>query len=233
VVTSTNQREDNAFFYPRNLVYKYKDNERVRNNFQTAFQYELGRVRATVDYTYSSVDFSSTGVENGAWFAGYNARNVTINENGAVIYSDDIGREGLGREFFNQITYGGDINRNNSLGFNLDFQVTEDLNVTFDIHNSSATKKGSGLDNSILFSNAMWSSAGSKTDGTGPFGPVGGARMGTATFDFTGNIPILDYTAFDQNDYANGIITPRELLASELPRKIKFYGPSSIVRYLG
>jgi hypothetical protein len=26
----------------------------------------------------------------------------------------------------------------------------------------------------------------------------------------------LDYTAFDQNDFANGITTPRELVASDL-----------------
>ncbi|MDG2091703.1 MAG: TonB-dependent receptor, partial [SAR86 cluster bacterium] len=214
VITSTNQREDNAFFYPRNLVYKYKDNERVRNNFQTAFQYELGRVRTTIDYTYSNVDFASTGVENGAWFSGWNARNVTINENGAAIYSDDVGQEGKGREFFNNILWAGSVNRNNSLGFNIDFQVNEDLNLTFDMHDSSATIKSFG--NSIMFSNARWSSAGSRTDGTGPFGPVGGARMGTATFDFTGSIPILDYTAFDENDLQNGITTPRELVASDL-----------------
>ncbi|MDG1948786.1 MAG: TonB-dependent receptor, partial [SAR86 cluster bacterium] len=214
VITSTNQREDNAFFYPRNLVYKYKDNERVRNNFQTAFQYELGRVRTTVDYTYSNVDFASTGVENGAWFSGWNARNVTINENGAAIYSDDVGQEGKGREFFNNILWAGSVNRNNSLGLNIDFQVNEDLNLTFDMHDSSATIKSFG--NSIMFSNARWSSAGSRTDGTGPFGPVGGARMGTATFDFTGSIPILDYTAFDENDMQNGITTPRELVASDL-----------------
>ena len=214
VVTSSNQREDNAFFYPRNLVYKHKDNERVRNNFQTAFQYELGRVRTTLDYTYSNVDFASTGVENGAWFSGWNARNVTINENGAVIYSDDVGQAGKGREFFNNILWAGSVNRNNSLGFNIDFQVNEDLNLTFDMHDSSATIKSYG--NSIMFSNARWSSAGSRTDGTGPFGPVGGARMGTATFDFTGMIPILDYTAFDENDMQNGITTPRELVASDL-----------------
>ena len=214
VVTSTNEREDNAFFYPRNLVYKHKDNERVRNNFQTAFQYELGRVRTTVDYTYSNVDFASTGVENGAWFSGWNARNVTINENGAVIYSDDVGQAGKGREFFNNILWAGSVNRNNSLGLNIDFQVNEDLNLTFDMHDSSATIKSYG--NSIMFSNARWSSAGSRTDGTGPFGPVGGARMGTATFDFTGMIPILDYTAFDENDMQNGITTPRELVASDL-----------------
>lgn len=32
-ITSTNKRADGAFFYPRNLVYKHKDNERIRNNF--------------------------------------------------------------------------------------------------------------------------------------------------------------------------------------------------------
>ena len=114
-------------------------------------------------------------IENGAWFSGWNARNVTINENGAVIYSDDVGQAGKGREFFNNILWAGSVNRNNSLGFNIDFQVNEDLNLTFDMHDSSATIKSYG--NSIMFSNARWSSAGSRTDGTGPFGPVGGARM--------------------------------------------------------
>jgi hypothetical protein len=134
--------------------------------FKLHFSMSLEELEQLIDYTYSNVDFRSTGVENGAWFAGYNARNVTINENGAVIYSDDIGREGIGREYFNRSHMVADVNRNNSLGFNLDFQVTEDLNVTFDMHNSSATKKGTGLDNSILFSNAMWSSSRSRTDGT-------------------------------------------------------------------
>ena len=90
------------------------------NNFQTAFQYELGRVRATLDYTYSSVDFETTGVEHGTWFSGWNARNLTINDNGAVVYSDDVGG-GNGREYFNNLTYGGDVNRNNSIGLNIDF----------------------------------------------------------------------------------------------------------------
>ena len=211
-ITSTNQREDGAFFYPRNLVYKHKDNERVRNNFQAAFQYELGRVRATLDYTYSSVDFSTTGVEHGAWFSGWNARNVTINENGAVVYSDDVGGS-VGREYFNQITFGGDINRNNSLGINVDFQVNDDLNITFDHHDSSATKKGTGLDNSILFSNARWLDAANYCCDGGPFG-ANGARMGTAFFDFSGNIPVLSYTSSDE---ATGEV--RELVASDLAPK--------------
>ncbi len=99
------------------------------------------------------------------------------------------------------IIWGGDVNRNNSLGIKFDFQVTEDLNLTLICIIHLLLKKGTGLDNNIMFSNARWSSSGSKTDGTGPFGPVGGARMGTATFDFTGMIPILDYTAFDENDF--------------------------------
>ena len=213
-VTSTNARADAAFFYPRNLVYKHKDNERTRNNFQTTFQYELGRVRTTVDYTHSSVDFRTTGVEHGAWLSGYNARNVIINENGAVVYSDDIGGAN-GREFFNNITWGGDVNRNNSLGLNIDFQVTDNFNATFDYHDSSATKKGTGLDNAITFSNARWVAAANYCCDGGPgLGGADGARMGTAYFDFRGNIPILNYTSTDE---ATGVA--RELIASDLAPK--------------
>ena len=211
-ITSTNKRADGAFFYPRNLVYKHKDNERIRNNFQTAFQYELGRVRATLDYTYSSVDFETTGVEHGTWFSGWNARNLTINDNGAVVYSDDVGG-GTGREYFNNLTYGGDVNRNNSIGLNIDFQVNDNLNITLDKHDSSATKKGSGMDNAITFSNARWLDAANYCCGGGPFG-ANGARMGTATFDFTGNIPVLTYTSSDE---ATGVA--RELVASDLAPK--------------
>ena len=229
-ITSTNKRADGAFFYPRNLVYKHKDNERTRNNFQTTFQYELGRVRTTFDYTHSSVDFRTTGVEHGTWFSGWNARNVTINENGAAIYSDDVGGA-TGREFFNNITWGGDVNRNNSIGLNIDFQVNDDLNVTFDYHDSSATKKGTGADNAISFSNARWPSAANFCCGGGPTGSspdnTGGARMGTAYYDFTGNIPVLNYTSTDEN---TGVA--RELTAADLAPKEAFMNYQEKTNYM-
>ena len=116
-VTSSNARSDGAFFYPQNIVFKHKDNERVRQNLQSAFQYELGKVRTTLDYTASTVEFTTTGVEHGTWFGGYNARNVTINERGVTVASDDVGG-GDGNEFFNNITYGDATNRNRSIGLN-------------------------------------------------------------------------------------------------------------------
>ena len=53
------------------------------------------------------------------------------------------------------------------------------------------------MDNAITFSNARWLDAANYCCGGGPFG-ANGARMGTATFDFTGNIPVLTYTSSDE-----------------------------------
>jgi len=222
-VTSSNARADGAFFYPRNIVYKHKDNERVRQNLQTAFQYELGKVTTTLDFTGSTVEFLTTGVEHGTWFGGYEARNVTINERGVVVKSDDIGG-GDGNEFFNNITFGDATNRNTSIGLNIDIQVTDDLNITLDRHDSSATVKGnfggSGLDNSLTFSNARWLAAANNCCGGGPFGADGG-RVGTKAFDFTnGDIPTLSYETFDE---ATGVA--RELMASDMAPK------EAILRY--
>jgi len=85
VITDNNTRADGAYFYPESLYYKFKDNERKRDNAQATFQYEQGIVRATVDYTYSATNFSSDGREAGSYFAGWNADYVTINSNGAVV----------------------------------------------------------------------------------------------------------------------------------------------------
>ena len=222
-VTSSNARSDGAFFYPQNIVFKHKDNERVRQNLQSAFQYELGKVRTTLDYTASTVEFTTTGVEHGTWFGGYNARNVTINERGVTVASDDVGG-GDGNEFFNNITYGDATNRNRSIGLNIDIQVSDDLNITLDHHNSKATVKGnfggSGLDNALTFSNARWLAAANYCCGGGPFGADGG-RVGTKSFDFSnGDVPVLRYETFDE---ATGVA--RELIASDMAPK------EAILRY--
>jgi len=222
-VTSANARADGAFFYPQNIVFKHKDNERVRQNLQTAFQYELGKVRATLDYTGSSVEFITTGVEHGTWFGGYDARNVTINERGVAVKSDDVGGTD-GNEFFNNITFGDATNRNSSIGLNIDIQVTDDLNITLDKHSSTASVKGnfggSGLDNSLTFSNSRWLAAANWCCNGGPYG-ADGARVGTKAFDFTnGDVPTLSYQTFDE---ATGVA--RELIASDMAPK------EAILRY--
>jgi len=88
------------------LYYKFKDNERTRDNAQATFQYELGIVRATVDYTYSATTMSSDGREAGSYFAGWNSDYVTINENGAAISGSEGAALPIGDSFQARVSYG-------------------------------------------------------------------------------------------------------------------------------
>ena len=51
VINSSNQRADGVYFYPESLAYKFKDNQSERDNLQTTFQYEFGKMVTTIDYT--------------------------------------------------------------------------------------------------------------------------------------------------------------------------------------
>ena len=78
-ITNNNARADGDFFHPEYINYRYKNNTRVRNNAQTAFQLEFGKVRATLDYTWSDVEFETEGAQWGSYFGGWNLREAVIN----------------------------------------------------------------------------------------------------------------------------------------------------------
>ena len=84
-ITNNNQRADGDFFHPEYINYRFKNNTRIRNNAQTAFQIEVGKVKATLDYTWSDVEFGTEGVQWGSYFGGWNLREAVINERGVVV----------------------------------------------------------------------------------------------------------------------------------------------------
>lgn len=122
---------------PQNAEYELADFDRKRINGQLALQYDLtDALRATADYTYSEnsveVNRSTAGVwfdhafTNSAWTDGPVA--------GPLFYT----------EFFaaTDLSYAGALiknkSENKSLGFNLDWDVSDRLNLVFDAHNSTA-----------------------------------------------------------------------------------------------
>jgi TonB-dependent receptor len=157
-ITSNNKRSDGAYWYPESLAYKYKDNSSVRDNLQTTFQMQLGRLTTTIDYTVSSTSFEFTGITTGSYFGGWNTTAATINERGVVISgTSNAGADG--DSWQNDFEYGESDNNNKSLGINFDFQVNDNLNLSLDHHDSSAGFKGTpgGTQNNILqFSNGAW-----------------------------------------------------------------------------
>ncbi|QTH62765.1 TonB-dependent receptor [Psychrosphaera ytuae] len=143
-LTDNNQRADGTTWYPQNAGYSINDNERVRTNGQLVFQYRpVENVTATLDYTYSKLEFESNRNSFGVWFNnGGNVSSATINENGTYTHVAEIGGD-----YATNLARGESENENKSLGFNLEWQVNDGLTLTFDAHDSSAVSQGVGLGN--------------------------------------------------------------------------------------
>ena len=77
--TNNNMRADGYTFYQEPTAYQIKDNDRTRSNAQLTFQYAFtDDVIATVDYTYSKVDFSAVGIMFGSWLGGWDTNSTYI-----------------------------------------------------------------------------------------------------------------------------------------------------------
>jgi TonB-dependent receptor len=205
-ITSSNQRADGDYFYPEYLNYRYKDNTRERNNAQTAFQVEIGKVRATLDYTWSDVEFTSEGMQWGSYMGGWNNREMVINERGVAVSGLETHLPGFyGESFTNMVTWAENKSSNKSIGLNIEIAATDTLTLEIDYHDSSAAKKGnpdgSWADNFVTFSGGSWPGYGEM----GIFEQAG--SMFNRGFDFTNPVGGLSY---ENHRYyccdANGIV---------------------------
>ncbi len=188
-IINNNQRADGETFYGDNGRYLISDNERTRTNAQLTFQFDLTeRLRATADYTYSNVEFSTRGVLFGPWLGGWNTVAGVVNERG--VYTDVIVTES---DYAHEIVWLDTENENKSLGLNLDWQVTDSLSMQFDAHDSSAAVYGG--DNNTNRANSI----NFRTDITGVNTVmVNGGSSGVNSFAFD--------TAFNpENFYADGM----------------------------
>jgi TonB-dependent receptor len=179
--TNNNNRPDGFTFYQEPSAYQIKDNERVRTNAQATFQYAFtDEIIATVDYTYSDVDFTAEGLMFGSWLGGWDTDNAIINGHGAFT---DVSVSN--RAYDHEIIWQSLINTNKSLGFNLDWQVSDSLTLTFDAHDSSAAVDGGELNNSIGFT----------TDIQGVITHVNGGGSGINSFSYDTSFGPENYLA--------------------------------------
>lgn len=140
VVNNNNQREDGVWWHPQNIGYGWADISRERINSQLVLQYRpLDRVTATLDYTYSEVDFEKDANSVGIWFECPNIE-ATVNERGTVTeVSQSCG------DYATNVSRDHTIKQNDSFGFNLEWQATESLAVDLDVHSSSSELGGGDL----------------------------------------------------------------------------------------
>ncbi|BDX07150.1 TonB-dependent receptor [Planctobacterium marinum] len=129
-------REDyvGSIFLPQDVNYGINDVQRERTNGQLTLQYAItDDFIATVDYTATRVTVGSEYVGWGFWYGGFGGvSSFDYNENGTVTYMDV--RADDGSFTANRATT--DVEAD-SIGINLDWNVNEDFNVSFDYHDSS------------------------------------------------------------------------------------------------
>ena len=82
-VTGTG-RPDGVVFTPEIVGFKAKDNERLRQNFQATFQIQLtDKAVLTLDNTFSSLEFETTGRQKSSYWAGWDIDSYVVNDHGA------------------------------------------------------------------------------------------------------------------------------------------------------
>jgi TonB-dependent receptor len=129
-----------VYSVPRNINYQFSQVQRKRTNGQLTLQWApTEKWTATFDYTYAELDTEQQNNDMGAWFNGnpVSGEFTKGSDGGSVvaplIYTDNTGED---------ITFGagdyGRKNENESIGFNLEWQATDQLTLAFDYHNSEA-----------------------------------------------------------------------------------------------
>ena len=147
VITDNRASSDINTFYPRNFGYGVEDISRTRTNGSLTLQYApTDTVTATLDYKYAEFENEGERVGVGIWFGDTPQTNaVEIDQNGTYVYVEDTCCDYASNKRLNTSS-----NEINSIGFNLDWQVSDDLNLTFDFHDSDSESRGTGRGNDVF-----------------------------------------------------------------------------------
>ncbi len=146
-LTDNRTDPDGNTWYPRNLESFDEDVSRTRTNGQLVLQWApTDTLTASLDYTYA--EFEQEGIRDtfGIWFDGFpETGQAEIDENGTYVFIEEFGNELSSNQRVNQ-----SHNEVSSVGLNLDWQVTDDLNLTLDFHDSDAESKGDGRGSDVF-----------------------------------------------------------------------------------
>ena len=131
---------------PQNLTYNLSEYVSERLNGQLTLQWRpIEAVTASLDYTYSELDLERTYNDLSAWFnQGAREQHSTWDDNDMstpisyIEYPEADDQGSYNSDFPMGIGRDGSKNRNNSIGLNLEWNVSDSLQLTLDHHNSTA-----------------------------------------------------------------------------------------------
>ncbi|NIB39950.1 TonB-dependent receptor [Pseudomaricurvus alkylphenolicus] len=179
---------------PRNVVVEQADHERERTNFQGVLQFEPNdRMRLTLDYTMSDYEDKIERSQAGLWIeeggvGAPNAPSGIADANGTVTTVMIQENFGAGYGALDWQGYS-DVEKteNESVGFNFEWDVTDNLSLEFDYHDStSEAQPGDQISDFLVILS----------------GPLG---MSSVT-DFSGSRPTIEL--IDNTSAVTGANTP-------------------------
>ena len=166
---------DDIYGRPQNFGLSVNGVQRQRTNGQLTLQYApTDRITTTLDYTYAENKVQQQRNELSVWFNFAPGTSSWTDGPiaGPIIYSENIPAANA------DLSMGGmelaTRNTLRSLGFNMEWDVSDNLDLAFDYHNSKAQSRPDG----------PWGSA-------GVLGVAAFIR-GTTTVDFSGKFPVLN-----------------------------------------
>lgn len=130
--------EGTTTFIPRNYNFIVSFEERTRTNGSLVLQFApTDRLTLSGDFVYSDFDVETVAPAYGNWFTGTNVTDVITDANGTVI---DVSQEvGLATDM--QIKKFDRLTETTLIGLNADWDVTDQLNLSFDFSHSTAERE--------------------------------------------------------------------------------------------
>ncbi len=131
---SNPKNENGTIWVPRNFAVEYGDHERKRDNAQVVAQFAPNDdVTLTLDYTMSNFEEKIDRVLTGFWFDSDEKTTGRADANGTVV-NPRHNNHRLNFTATNQLVE----TENNSVGFNVEWQINDALSMRFDAHDSTS-----------------------------------------------------------------------------------------------
>ena len=132
---------DESISIPQSMAYNMSEYVAERINGQLTLQWRpVDSVTTTVDYTYSEFDLDRTYHDLSSWFNLGNNTQTSVYDDGPIgsplTYSEASGNS----DYAMGIGHDGATNENESMGINVEWNVSDSLSLTLDYHDSSAEK---------------------------------------------------------------------------------------------
>jgi TonB-dependent receptor len=192
--SQTNRFGDSDIFsVPQATIYRFEEQQRKRSNAQLVLQYKpMDNLTATVDYLYVKKENETQSNAISAWYNFGDTTNVWSDGpiSSPLIYSEDHG------DNYSDLAIGGQNfsvkDDTKSLGLNLEWQVSDNLSLQLDHHESSANSSPNsplGSGNEMQLRALVRQNTATDFTGERPVLSIQGGNSATATdFQVTGSV---------------------------------------------